>query len=663
MTILFRRAVALGLGVVFIVLAVAAFLVYHANSTLLDPNFYVEQVREADAFTYLYDEAGPLAIQEIETENPDLDIPLTDVSGRIIASVRETLPPDWLDEQVEEGLNEILPYVTGDSDTFTVSIQLGERLRGAGPILKDAIRDEEVMALLYEDALSRGIDEALVREGQLPFDLAFTNRELQDSFRRIAPPEWLTAQFDTAVDAFIPYVVGDTDEFTIVIPLGDRAEVAAEELKRLLAGKDLSGYVIDQAALPQLIDSLGDGVVVPFNLRVTGEHVEAVVQDVLEPAWVQARVEELIDALAAYMTGASERFVLEVPLESRKAVLEASVGRLMEEELRAAYVAAPACTREQLASLDYSALVTDGIQCQAPGVSVDQLQVLAGLVDFQRQVGRLVGAVAPDSWTLTDEDLRRTLGRDQFEVVERLRGWVIDGLVYTEADLDELITRVEYPSTALAWSRLSEAQRAQAIADSDAVRRFHDFRADLRDGFTFTQADLQEWIDEGGEGTDEVSAFIDSGRGWLHQGRQWRLLGVVALALILGTIGVMGGRRPATKVAWAASFLIAASLIAFVAAGPVWSSYAGDEISQAMSEVRIDGLSEDSPLQTALLDKGQAMAENASDDFASGLASRALLFLALGLAGLAGSMTWLWVRRRVTRNATSGYDALSGAPN
>ena len=651
-----RRFLAVILGVVFVALAVPAFLIYHANATVLEPDFYVEQLDHSDVYEFAYDEAAPLAIREVNDRNPDWEVDVTPVGDRIVSSVREVFPPRWLHRESAEAISEVLPWMTGDRDTFLVSIDPNERLREAGPVLKEAVRDQEVIGLLYGDVLDRGLDEILQRQDDVPFDLAFTTEELQATITRLAPPAWLTAQFDASVDALVPYLIGEADGFSITIPLQDRAGVAAEEVKALLARKDLSAYVVEQSAIPQVLEAFGGQLVVPFNLTVTEAHVETVLRETLTEAWVQERAAGLVDSMAAYMTGAADSFELHVPLADRKAATTASVGRIMEEELRAAYTAAPMCSADQLAGLNYGALLRDGITCQVPGLAVEDLELLAGVGDYQGEVARLMGQVVPDSWTLSQADLERTLGVDQFQVIQDLRSWVIDGVTVTETDLVELIARMEYPEDAPAWSRLTPDQQRQVIAESDAVRRFDDFRADLRDGLTFSDYDLVEWLEEGGQDRASLSDAIGFSRGTLHDLRQWRILGVLALGLLLGAVGVLGGRRLATKVAWAAAFLIIASLVTYVAAGPVWEAYAGDAIAEAIEGIDIAGLDEGSELETLAVEKAQSVARNASDDFAAGLASRALPFLLLGLAGLAGSAGWLLARRRLSRGGADRYE-------
>ena len=115
---------------------------------------------------------------------------------------------------------------------------------------------------------------------------------------------------------------------------------------------------------------------------------------------------------------------------------------------------------------------------------------MAGVDNFDQQVSALVGNFVPDGMTFTEADLRRSLSTSQEGTLDDLRSLVIDGLQFNQIDLELLLTRLERPSGAVAWSRLDAVAREQAVADSDLVRRFNDLHRDAEVGFTFTQAEL-----------------------------------------------------------------------------------------------------------------------------------------------------------------------------
>ncbi|MCH7553586.1 MAG: hypothetical protein IIC82_06290 [Chloroflexi bacterium] len=636
-----RRLIALSLGGLFVVAALVAFLAFQASGTLLDADFYTGQARQAAVFEYTYDELAPLGVRDIAERNPDLGVDIVGPSPQVIASLRQIFPPEWLYQQTEMSVAEILPYIAGEVDEFTVAIPIADRILAAGPVLKEAIRDPELQGFMYNDIVANWTDSVLTGSN-VPFGIGFTAEEVQEAFRNIAPPEWLTAQFDDIIDELLPYLAGQTDTFAVTIPLRERTEVAATEIKRILAGKDLSSYVTDTIAGPGITRQLVDQVGVPFALVVTPEDLQLIASQVLTPEWTNALIANVVDELTAYITGASETFSVDIQLADRKTAVLGSIVSVVDLRLSDAYAAAPVCTSEQLATLNFASFASTGITCRPAGVSLDAIKTLAGVDNFNQQVRTIVGDFVPDSMTFTEADLRRSLSTSQGQVLDDLRSLVINGIQYNQADLELLLTRLDRPSGAIAWSRLDAVAREQAVADSDLVRRFNDIRGDAQTGFTFTQADLLNAL-----GTNGNAATVDrfeQVRQWLGTARSYEYAGWAALALLLVAVGWIGGRRLPTKVAYSAVFLTIAALIVFVAAGPVWDHYAGNQIVQLIEDARASSLNGQTALEVSALDKMQSIAEGATSEFSNRLAGSALLFLIVGVASLVGSMVWLRLR-------------------
>ena len=322
-----RRLLALARGGLFVIVALVAFLAVRASDTLLDADFYTEQAPDSAIYEYAYDVLGPLGAEDIADRNPDFGVGISRPSPVVSTSLRRVFPPEWLYQQTEPGVGEFLPYMAGDVDQFTVAIPIADRILAAGPALKEAIRDPELQSFMYDDIVANWSDAAL-NSSNVPFGVSCTSEEVQESFRNIAPPEWLTAQFDDIIDALLPYLAGQTDTFAVTVPLRERTEVAAAEIKRILAGKDLSTYVTDTIAWPGITRHLVNQVSVPFALTVT-------------PDWTSALIDDVADELTTYITGASETFSEDIQLADRKTAVLGSIVTVVGRRLSDAYAAAP----------------------------------------------------------------------------------------------------------------------------------------------------------------------------------------------------------------------------------------------------------------------------------------------------------------------------------
>ena len=641
---LIRRFLAVILGIVFIPVAIVALLFLRLNDTFLEDDFYVSQLRQADIFNFLYDDIAPLAIEEVRAETTDLVIDIGEVSPELVAAVREAFPPEWLDEQVEGAVRAFLPYLVGDTEEFLISVPVADRVRAAGAALKKALSNDKLVELLYQDVVAVQIQEALEQQGAVPFGLDVTQDQIEAVVRGIAPPEWLRAQIEGAVDALLPYLAGDTDQFTITISVSDRAEAAGEELKGLLALWDARDFLFEQVIDPVIQQSIGDDFLLPFNLLLSSQDVKQVIRDVVTEEWLDPRTEELIDVTVGFLVGEGESFAYVVPLVERKEVAVASVGRLMDQRLTQLYASTRPCTLEELAALDPRQFADQGIPCRPPEMTLDDLKALVGLSDYQGRVAQVVGDAVPDSLTFTEADLRRALGPEQSQRLDEIRLWVQRGFAFTDADLEEVLVMADYEG-AIPWEALDDAAQRRAVAESENVEVLEDVRREVRQGLTFTQEDLRERLAE--DDDSYALSDFDQGRTWLGRARSFSIAAWLMPAAILLSVGILGGRRLSAKIAWAAFFLTIPAGIVFAAAGPVYDRVAAPEIQDLFDEKLLDPDADRTALEETGLRKGSSVVLNVGDDFSSGLAQRALLLLIVG--GGAFGVALLWQRVIRTR--------------
>ena len=79
--------------------------------------------------------------------------------------------------------------------------------------IKSLLRKADAYDLMFDELITPAIEKAVAQE--LPFSVNLTSERLGQSARRIAPPEWVQAQVETALDEITPYLIGDRDTFEI----------------------------------------------------------------------------------------------------------------------------------------------------------------------------------------------------------------------------------------------------------------------------------------------------------------------------------------------------------------------------------------------------------------------------------------------------------------
>lgn len=121
-----RRGVASFLGLLFVLLLLPTLVLASFNQTLLNPSFLKETLREADVYTFAVRDALPALLrQQWEELRPqDVELPLTPQEA--IQVLQQAFPAPWLQAQVEEALDAVVPYVIARQESFSSTIALQE---------------------------------------------------------------------------------------------------------------------------------------------------------------------------------------------------------------------------------------------------------------------------------------------------------------------------------------------------------------------------------------------------------------------------------------------------------------------------------------------------------------------------------------------------------
>ena len=195
---------------------------------------------------------------------------------------------------------------------------------------------------------------------------------------------------------------------------------------------------------------------------------------------------------------------------------------------------------------------------------------------------------------------------------------------------------------------IDEEDLREALAEQDEglPTVMDTLREGFSEGWTWTEQDLREVIaDPDSPDAEEALATFDRARGAVGA---LRLLLALPLALALGLVasaGFLGGRTWPARLGWAGGALAIAALFAIILTGPLYGSFAGNLLETARSEATIG----DDETARLLTDKLWDTVTDASDDIIGVVRIRALLLLALGVAGVAGGIA---LARRKPRPAT-----------
>ena len=594
-----RRAVAIPLALVFVILALLVLVAFRVNATAGNPDFYAEQLQQADVYHFIYNDVLPAALEEVEVGED------TEGAGVIISSfkphlsnvVRQTLPPEWLQAQVEQVIDEVVPYVWGEKANFRITIPLKDRVEAGGEAIKSVLHRPDVFPVMYEQLIQLIIEEIALDEGGMPAMLAISEEEMEVMLRKVVPEDWLLEQIDSAVDEAVPYLTREQDHFTLEIditrPLDELEEVLADSLSR----RETYDSLFAEMLAPAIQQNLEEITQLPIGVELTDDEVVAAAKAVMPLEWYQTLVKDMVSQIFGYLRGEQDELELVIPLADRKPEIAAALGQLADEKIASAFDSLPVCTGAQLIELLLDPSLED-ILCRPVDISYQEFSELVG-IDAGSLVQPLIEVGIPDEWILTEADMSQLFGGEgEDNVLIQVRELVQEGLIFTEKDLNEFMA-------------------------TDSVSP-EDIRQSIADGLTFTEQDLKSLMGDTGDTSagEQMEAF-EQVRSGLGMAKKWLNFVWLIPFLMLLAVGALGGRQWSSKLIWAAALLAVMAIIAYIIFGPVFSATAQPMIDQSLTT----GFGQTEGIMSLVAQKGVAMGQNAIDSFISGLRNQAIAII------------------------------------
>lgn len=640
-----RWGIAVFCGIVFLIVGIVSTLLLRINDTALNDDFYVAQLQQADLYNFFYDDLLPPILEDLTADlKADGGADLTSVTPQFSAALRKTLPPEWLQAQSEATIHQVIPYAVGKSNSFSVQVPLRSQTKAAVEAIKDLAASDAVLDLLFEQVLSERLKEALPTAGEAgqqgqsaqPIEeMAIDLSQLQSRLRAVLDNAWIRANVNQSMDALVPYLTGESDSFELHLSLADRKDSLRKEINALLAGWDTTAFLSENGLDPLVAASIpADGYPLSFGMKVTREDVKKALGGEDTAAWREQQAKTLVDSVLDYLLGESAAFALTLPLDEIRMPVALSVGQSLDARLANTYATAPVCT----APPDLGRMERDGITCHPLGVTYTQFKESLGIINLPGQIAASVSGLIPGSLTLSEENAKTAMD-PQWQQLQAVRQWFLQGFSFTDEALKENFARQDYAIEAtVPFEQLAPEAKAQVVAASGRVQSLETFRGYIRNGFTFTDADLRQRMEEAPNAGGPSP--LDGVRPALGRATRFAFLFWLMPLMLLIPVALWGGRTIATKVLWAASFLGVLGLILIVAAGPVYKDVARERIMGGIQESFARNDTTDRAAWEDLLEaKGVDVAGNVMDEFALGISTKGYMFLFVALAAI-GAAGW-----------------------
>jgi len=615
-----RRIIALP----FIILAFITFqvgvLAQQTASNLISPSFYLETLADSNVYSFLLTDLPTTALKDVRKANSN---PIIEQSGlsdeTIVSSINTIVPADWLQSNFESTVTGVGDYVTGKTDEFTISIPVDERVQAASNQITFVLNESDIYKMVMENQVRPVVSEA--SKNELPFDVSVNEDQLMASIQKIISKAWLTGQIDSVLGEVVPYAVGSEDTFSIVVKVDDRIEVAVAEVKSLMAEANAYEALFEGSIAPNISSSIGSSAKLPYGIEITDEEISSIIKKTAPPSWMQKTTESILDNATPYLVGKTDEFTISINIEPNKEEAVSDLMALAEQKLNTKLADLPDCDTDEVVNI-LNNPVAGLPSCYPADPSLKQQ-----MQSFTRSyVTTVISAVRPqiintipNSIDFDQNSLRQVVPAKALDSFDQGRDIVRDGYTFTEKDLENLIKQGAGDNS---WNQVSK------VRDS------------LSKGIQYNERDFRIHIETVTADGGQTLSMLDQVRGILKLVHMFNMAVYIPTLLIAAIVGFLGGRGWIQRLMWAAITMLVASILVYAIWGPVYSSIAEpilhvqiDQIaSQASGQIAPQFLATESLVVQQVTNIGKI----AISKFISGISGTALITSILSLAIIVG---------------------------
>ena len=576
-----RKILALLLAGLFFILFFVATTVNQVVDTASDPGVITGMLDDSDAYDYVYDNIVGNMVHDMVTKGIEIDNGLDesspptvlsfddpDADSVAITNLIETLVPrEYVKEKLEESLNGIVPYVRGETDDFTIDLEVQGRVRLVPAAARQVVADLDLTERVIDDLLIPQLYKFVDQISDQALGIELTNIEVENAAREVFEAGWLEAQLFGAIDEITPFFAGDADSFNVVLKFDDRAVIFGRILKeKLVSESTLYNLVFTQVVDPLIQQTISESTSVGFGIALTEVEVVETFEIIAPRAWVEEQGEGVIDALLDYLVGKSDSLEYTVDLSDRKSEATETLQILAREKLKLALGDIPTCS----SPLDAIGASQDLAARQFPRCVIGgQSAIDSTIAEFgpvmDLKIASFVEAQVPNEVAYSQAQLAAHTGGG-LDTIKDLRSRIYEGVNFTDRDLVNAMSDGSPESQ-------DDAEKALRI---------------LANGVMITEQNITDNINPGA-----LQQFNDArDLAGTALGIRWILWIFVLVPLFL--IVLIGGSDWSGRMKWVGGVVAVSALIVYGGIAVAWSfndivqDYVPNYGSEVSNEFRLD---------------------------------------------------------------------------
>ena len=618
-----RRLIALPVLVMVIVIFQTAVFTQQATSKLISTTFYLEIFEESDTYTFIVTDLSNSVLEDIRRESQNPLIEESGLSNELLtSSIEKIIPPEWIQINFEANIEEIKQFVMGSDESFEISIPLNERSQATEDQISYIVKNTDLHKIIFENEVRAFAKEA--SKTKLPFNVTISEDELMEFITRVLSEEWALKQTHSILLELTPYAVGKHDDFKVVIRVEDRIDVAISEIKSILATGNAYDVFFEKSISPSISTTIGDVAKLPHEVNLTDKEISILIEKAAPDDWRQEVTESILDGTTPYLAGHTDEFSISIDITPNKENAVDSLMDLAEQKLNEKLEILPKCDADAIA------YILGGTQTRFPSCFPKSTTLREEMQDYRETlVNEVISAIRPrivtkipDSVEFNQNSLRNSMPLETWNSFEKGRLIVKDGYKFTQSDLENIV---------------------KEKGDLKSWDQFIFLRESISQGIHYTDEDFLTHMANFDDAREQILFRIDQFRGIHRTIKDLDVLLYLTSLFLAILVGLLMGRRWVQRLKWAATAILIASLLVYLVWGPIYSILMEPILQGKIEKFLIELIN---PIDSRFLSTKYVfseqlvhMSEIALSKFVSGIAKTALIVSIFATAFVVGCTT------------------------
>jgi hypothetical protein len=414
-------------------------LVFEINASLLQSDFYIDGLNKQKSYDLLSDAVIPKIAERKLAAIGGLPDALIPTSTEIVRISRSIVPKPLVQDRIENAILVVLPYFRNENETFAVTIP---GMKITEPVIQEIEHfiddhEQELHAHILGEVVPAMIDRHLLEDSTNKQRPRLLGEYVGETLMATVPSEWLVNQLKYSIAQIVPYIVGESDDFTLHFDLAQDTNLRLA-LEQLVVDSGFTTLLINHKLAQSTMENVLSLPSPTPSMAWTEEEIHSAISAFSSDELLDKQTPNIALQIVPYLTGEVNSFQGVTDVSSIVAIINNHLTQLAREKIRKELAALPRCTNEAHSQQLINVPKTLFPLCVG---SAEEMDIFTKRLTSDAIL--LVEKAIPTKIYYTHQDVEMSLTKQELDGIHFVRQLLRNGWTYTESELEHDILRFE----------------------------------------------------------------------------------------------------------------------------------------------------------------------------------------------------------------------------